>query len=257
VIRLQEILVISLASAAARRRLMQAQLAAPGMPPHRFIDAVDGAELSTGQLAEFYDQDAAERRISRPLTLPEIGCAASHLAAYRHIADSGLPMCVVLEDDALLGMNFPSVFERLVAMLDPEKPQAVLLSHVVRYSAWRGRKVDKLHRLYAPYEARGAHAYLITRAGARAMLAASPRVRTLADDWEYFAAAGILDLSAVIPYIVGTAPFSVASQIGTGRHARIPGPPLTRWMKKHLWQKFLFQLLVKPALRLHKAEQTW
>jgi glycosyl transferase family 25 len=235
---------------------MQAQLGAPGMPPHRFIDAVDGAKLNPRELAEVYDQAAAERRINRPLTPPEIGCAASHLVAYRHIVTNGLPMAVVLEDDALLGLNFLSTIERLAALADPAKPQAVLLSHVVRYSAWAARKVDKAYRLYKPYEARGAHAYLITAAGAQAMLASLPRVRTLADDWSYFAAE-ILDLRALIPYIVGTAPVSTASQIGNERYMRISGPPLQRWMKKYLWQKFLFQVLVKPALRLRKAEQTW
>jgi glycosyl transferase, family 25 len=254
--RLPEILVISLAGADARRRLMQAQLSAPGIPSYRFVDAVDGAQLSQGELAGLYDAEAA-RQIHGELTRPEIGCAASHLAAYRYIVAHQIGLAVVLEDDALLGLKFPAVLAALLTSLDAGEPRAVLLAHVVRYSAWGARRLDKVHRLCTPYEAYGAHAYMVTRAGAQAMLAALPRVRTAADNWGYFASERILKLSAVIPYVVGTSPISLSSQIGAQRYARARGSPVQRWLKKHIWQKLVFQLLVKPALRLHRVEQTW
>jgi glycosyl transferase family 25 len=252
---LPEILVINLAKAVARRRLMQAQLDVPGMPPHRFVDALEGGALTSDQLAELYDEPTA-RLICGPLTLPEIGCAASHLAVYRLVVSKGMPLAVVLEDDALLGVKFLSVLERLGSRIDPAVPQAVLLSHVVRYSGWGARKLDKIHRLCRPYEAYGAHGYVITQAGARAMVRALARVRTVADDWRYFAAEKILKVLAVVPYVVGTSPISLASDIGAERDLRVTGTPMQRWMRKYLWQKFLFQLL-KPVLRLHRAEQTW
>jgi len=234
---------------------MQAQLDVPGMPPHRFVDALEGAALVPDRLSELYD-DMAARLICGPLTLPEIGCAASHLAAYRLLVSKGMPLAVVLEDDALLGVKFPSVLERLGATIDADIPQAVLLSHVVRYSAWGARRLDKIHRLCRPYEAFGAHGYVITQAGARAMLHALSRVRTVADDWRYFAARKILKVSAVVPYVVGTSPISLASDIGAERDLRVAGSPMQQWIRKYLWQKLLFQLL-KPVLRLHRAEQTW
>lgn len=252
-----EILVISLPGAEPRRRLMRAQLDVPGMPPYRFIDGIDGRTLLGDELAGVYDEAAALRHAGRQLTRPEIGCASSHLAAYRDLTARRLGVALVLEDDALLGHQFPAVLERLVPMLDPARAQAIMLSHVVRYSAWGRRRVDRTHRLCRPYEAYGAHAYLITLAGAQAMLAALPRVRTVADDWRYFMKAGILDVSAVVPYLVGTSPFSVSSQIGPERFSQPRSGSMRRVMRKYLWQKFLFQLLAKPALRLHKQEQSW
>jgi glycosyl transferase, family 25 len=236
---------------------MEAQLAAPGMPTYVFVDSVDGRRLSAAELAGLYDDDAAKRRLGGSLLPAEIGCAASHLAAYRHIVADGIDVALVLEDDALLGQQFVTVLPRVVSMIHPALPQAVLLSHVVRYSNWGARKVDRLHRLCRPYEAYGAHAYLITRSGAAAMLTAMQRVRTVADDWEYFSGTGVLRIRALVPYLVGTAPASMDSQIGGERFLRLPGTPFGRWARKHLWQKIVFQLLVKPALRLHKADQTW
>jgi glycosyl transferase, family 25 len=194
-----EILVISLPGAEARRRLVRAQLELPGMPPHRILDAVDGRQLGAAELAAVYDDAAARSHVGRALTGAEIGCAASHLSACRQVAAEAIGAAVILEDDALLGHQFLAVLERLLPMLDPRRPQAILLSHVHRYSAWRGRRVDRRHRLYRPYSAYGAHAYLVTRAAAQAMVARLGRVHTVADDWAYFAKSGILEVAAVVP----------------------------------------------------------
>ena len=62
------ILVISLPQALARRRLMQAQLELPGMPPYRLIDGVDGKRLDRAELDDIYDDAAARHRMGRSLT---------------------------------------------------------------------------------------------------------------------------------------------------------------------------------------------
>lgn len=252
-----EILVISLAGAEVRRRLMCAQLDMPGLPPHRFLDAVDGRSLEAAELAASYDEPRALRHLGRTLTLPEIGCALSHLVAYRDIVDRNLSLALVLEDDALLGHQFQRVLGRIIPLLRPDKPQAVLLSHVGRYSAWGGRRVDKTHRLYRPYTAYGSHAYLITRAGAQQMLTLLRPVYTVADDWRHFAGSGALRVEAMVPYLVGTAPLASTSQIGDERLAERGPRGFRRWLRKYLWQKLLFQILVKPVLRLRKQESTW
>ena len=236
---------------------MHAQLDLPAMPPHRLLDAVDGRRIDGGKLSALYDDEAARALNGRSLTPPEIGCALSHLAAYRHMVDYDVPLALVLEDDALLGHQFLSTLRRLLPLMDAEKPQVVLLSHVGRYSAWRSRRVDKIHRLYRPYVAFGAHAYLITQSAAKAMLAALEPVRVAADDWRYFMRSGIVDLWALVPYLVGTAPLAADSQIGDERFGAATISAPRRWARKYLWQKLVFQLLVKPALRLRKHESSW
>jgi glycosyl transferase, family 25 len=252
-----EILVISLRAAEARRQLMRAQLDAPGLPPYRFIDGIDLRDAGEERLAEIYEDALASCRASGSLTRGEVGCACSHQAAYRYIRDRGLPAAVVLEDDCMLSHQFAAVLERVLAIVDLQKPRAVLFSHALRYSAWGATKVDRVHRLCRPYEAYGAHGYLITAAGAAAMLSAFPRVRTVADDWAYFVKAGALELSAVVPYVVGTSLLANHSQMPGPRWTAEPRNRAARWARRYLWRKFLFQLMIKPALRLHKQDVTW
>jgi glycosyl transferase, family 25 len=249
------VMLISLPDAQTRRRLMLAQLELPGMPPYRILDGVDGRKLSAAELEQVYDEAAARRRFGRDLTAGEIGCAASHFAAYRRMVAERIGVALILEDDALLGNKFLDVLERVRAHLDPARPEAILLSHVVRYSAWGARRVDKIHRLCRPYEAYGGHAYLITMAGAQAMLSAFKRIATVGDDWRQYVGARILSVSALVPYAVGTSPMANRSQIGARDASSVH--PLARWLQRYFWGKFIFQLFVKPALRLHRQEQTW
>lgn len=251
------IIVISLTTASARRRLMSAQLEWPGMPLFEILPAVDGRSLTPEQLGALYDEAAAMRH-QRPLTPPEIGCAASHLQAYRRILENDLPAALVLEDDALLGHQFLKLIGPLLATLDPARAQIVLLSHVGRYYGWRSRRLGKLHRLVRPYSAYGAHAYLITQTAAREMLAALPPIHTVADDWHYIQRLGRIELHAVVPYLVGTIPAASDSQIGDLRFF-LPSrrSALQRWVRKYLWQKLLFQIVVKPLWRITKQESSW
>ncbi|MEJ2452874.1 MAG: glycosyltransferase family 25 protein [Candidatus Thiodiazotropha sp.] len=251
------VMIISLAQAANRQRLMTAQLDWPGMPEYEFLDAVDGRLLDAEKRDSLYDE-AAAIDYKRALTAPEIGCAESHLMAYRRILEHDLPAALILEDDALLGHQFSQVLERLLPILEPDHPQVILLSHISRYSAWGGLRLDKLHRLYRPYRAYGAHAYLITRAGAQAMLEIMQPIHTVADDWIHVMRSGRVTLRAVVPYPVGTMPAAKDSQIGNERFMSAKkGSSLTRWIHKYLWMKLLFQLVGKPVLRLKRQDSSW
>lgn len=250
------VLVISLERAADRRRLMAAQLDWPGMPPYEFLSAVDGRQMDVDQRNAVYDE-ASAILYNRALTAPEIGCAASHIQAYRRVLDDGLPAALILEDDALLGHQFTSVLAGLLESLDPAKPQVILLSHVRRYSAWPSRRIDKRHRLYRPYKPFGAHAYLVTNAGAGAMLATMQPIRTVADDWRFIMSAGRADVRAVVPYPVGTMPAANQSQIG---EERLAGAKKRRgvlhWPRKQ-WAKLVFVFVTRPFLLLKQQESTW
>ena len=51
--------------------------------------------------------------------------------------------------------------------------------------------------------------------------------------------------------------WSEKTEIGAGRFvvraaSRVPG-----WFHRYIWQKFLFQVLVKPLLRLRRVRNTW
>lgn len=252
-----QIVVISLERAQERRRLMRAQLELPGMPSYRFLDALDARAVDAAWLGNVADQAGAMRHCGRPLSATEIACAYSHLQAYEHILLNGLPAAIVLEDDVLLSCQFTSVLARVLPMIDPAKREVVLLSHMDRYSAWGGRSVDRLRSLYPAYEAYGAHAYFITSAAAKSMLERLRPVHTMADDWRYVAAAGVAEVVGLVPYLVGTSSLANESQIGSERFSLRAASRRSAWLQKYLWQKFFFQIAVKPILRLRRDKKTW
>lgn len=251
------ILVISLQRAHERRRLMRAQLELPGMPPYRFLDALDARAAGAERLAGLADRAASLRHIGRQLTATEIACAHSHLQAYEHILASRLPAAIVLEDDVLLSCQFTTVVGRVLPMIDPTQRQVVLLSHMDRYSAWGGRPVDRLRTLYPVYEAYGAHAYLITASAAKSMLERLRPLHTMADDWRYFAMAGVTEVRGLVPYLVGTSPLANDSQIGSERFSLHTAHRVPAWVRKYVWQRLFFQIAVKPILRLRRDKKTW
>lgn len=94
-----EAFIIHLARAEARRPQVDHLLATCPVPA-RIIGAVDGRELSAGELDAVYSR----KRLHAPrypfqLTVGEVGCFLSHRKAWQAILDSGLEAGLVIEDD--------------------------------------------------------------------------------------------------------------------------------------------------------------
>jgi glycosyl transferase family 25 len=101
---LPPVLVISLAG--SPRRLRIAERLAGWRGDWSFIDAIDGASLGENVPRTLYDETAAIRKLGRPLSPPEIGCALSHRRAYEFIVRNDLQSAIVLEDDAVIVAEF-------------------------------------------------------------------------------------------------------------------------------------------------------
>lgn len=251
------ILVISLPGATVRQRLMHAQLDLPGMPPYTILDGINARNFGPSELAANYDDSAAREYLGRPVTLPEIGCGLSHLKACNHMVEHNIPIALILEDDALIGHQFLKIMDRLVPKMTMSEPEIVLLTHVGRYSAWWPRKVDKIHYLFKPYSAFGAHGYLITLAAACALVRGLFPIHTFPDDWGNIQRSKMSRVSALVPYCIGTSILANSSQIGNERFNLDFRSKTKRLLRKYVYKKFLFQIFVKPALRLRKTESTW
>lgn len=101
-------LVISLASAAARRAMQTEQLDRLGIA-HEFMDATGVADIAPPELARL------ERLWCRPLRPAEVACALSHRRAWAHVAGGHGPI-LILEDDAVLSSDVQVVLDRLVSL---------------------------------------------------------------------------------------------------------------------------------------------
>lgn len=251
--------VINLPRHATRRAFMEMQCQSHGLN-HEIFDGVEGAKLAPEALAQQYDASRAQRVYGRELTLGEVGCALSHLAVYREIVDRQLPFALILEDDALIGNHTRAVCRRLLEKLSPDEPTVVLLIHTQKYTAWGSAKLSRLHRLVRTRDAFCGHAYVVTQAAARALLDELTPVHAPADCWNALRQRGTIQLLSVVPYCVGHSGHALDSSIEDVRRTtqkQRSKPGLLARLHTIFYRKFLYQLVVKPLLRIKRERSTW
>lgn len=224
--------VVSMPDAHARREAFAAR-AWPATIDWRFFDA--RSEL-TDDLR--YDADAVERNKGRPLTKGEIGCYVSHYCIWQDIVQQGLAQCIVLEDDTIVDWAF-------LGQLAATDLQARNIPYLRLYSKVPtfGRVVsrDFLQRARSIVELVGypfgTQGYVITQAGAQALLKACATIKRPIDDqmdrsWEH----GIRNLALFPAPVIEE---FVSSGIGADRYAagrgaafRAPRQRLARWIDR-------------------------
>lgn len=143
-----------------------AQFADPGSV--QVVEAVDGHDLDLSAL-------------ETTLTKGEIGCFMSHLKALRVVASGSAPWALVLEDDARLRVSVASL-EGVLAETPPGVDIVCLGANYLPPPAQMRRLSPRLVE-FVDYDLCGAHAMLVSRQGARAVLAAANDFRTPYDVW--------------------------------------------------------------------------
>ncbi len=137
------VFVISLKHSAERRQAMAARLD-PLLIRYSFFDAVDGSAFDPQNLPAY---DPLRRRLffGKDLTAGEMGCLLSHRAVYQYMADHGIPVAVILEDDALLASDLP---EAVGLLMDAPVPWDVI-RFLGRDKVYKNsRDVKKLNSVY-------------------------------------------------------------------------------------------------------------
>jgi len=131
------------------------------------------------------------------LSAGQIGCALSHVTAYRRIVDLGLDCGVVIEDDAALPLNFDAVVSEMakqiregeiLSLYSPSMQEAV-------YSSEGAVAIQRM-RLLAPMDARFVRTtavYIIERRAAERLAQLNFPVRATADDFRLFYENGALN----------------------------------------------------------------
>lgn len=164
------IFVISLPESTDRRAAMTAQMERLALN-FTFIDAVDGRRFDM-MAQPGYDADKRLASFGLHLKGGEWGCLLSHKKIYEKMIADNIDQAVIFEDDALIDPRFPAVLDDVVAMdLDYDVIRFMGSNKIARKGYRRIIEVDKdlwLGRL--PSIHGGAHAYLISREGARKMM---------------------------------------------------------------------------------------
>jgi glycosyl transferase, family 25 len=171
------IVVISLPEAGDRRARFAARAAGTSLP-WRWFDArrALGPELE-------HDPEEAIVAKGRPLYPGELGCYASHYAAWTEFLESDADQLLVLEDDTIVDWGFLTK----AAAVNLEAAGIVYLRlYAKRPCAFRTLLQNAIERQRSVIEfldrPLGTQGYLLTRAGARRLLPHCRRVRRPIDD---------------------------------------------------------------------------
>jgi glycosyl transferase family 25 len=251
---------INLDHDAGRRAALERQLDALGLQHSRF-PGVYGKALSVEAFARHYDHARAIDQ-SRELTVGEVGCALSHLGVYRTMIEQNLPYALILEDDAKLGPDVPAVLNALAQQVSPDEPVVTLLTHIDRYYKRSAKALTADHSTVrlANYQWL-AHGYFVTRAAAQCMVKQLYPVWLAADYWHKFEREGIVQMRAVVPYVIGVQNFDSGSNLEADRAIKSREADDRLGVGHHLRQifvrKFLYQIFVRPFLGIAKQKKTW
>ena len=171
------IVVISLPDAAERRATFAARAAQTSLP-WRWFDARRelGPELA-------HDPDEAIVAKGRPMYPGELGCYASHYAAWTAFLASDADQLLVLEDDTIVDWGF---LARMVEVDLDAAGIAYLRLYAKRACPFRVIVRNAIARQHSVVEffdrPLGTQGYVLTRAGARRLLPHCRRVRRPIDD---------------------------------------------------------------------------
>ena len=226
--------VISLASAGERRAYIEQHLTQL-QHPFEFIDAVDGQRLSEKQLVNVYDRSKSLRN-GRGLSVSEIGCALSHLKAYRKMADEGIGHALILEDDVSLESVVFILVKKLSKLYEADDPVLISLGHVFKYLE-KGMK--NIYDTYSTADifgsCAGAYGYFLNLAAAKRMLIFLFPVWTVADNWPRIKIDGIVPIKAIIPYVIKLHDLSEQSLIlQRGEDPSYDAKGVTRFFRRYV-----------------------
>lgn len=184
------------------------------------IRAIEGSRLDLSRVAN--TERVAEWK--ELLTHNAVGCALSHLSAYRRLLNTRYDFAIFLEDDVELLPDFAEVVKHCAAKM-PKDAATLLYFHGGSKRFLKDGAVDlpcgrSLMRAETEWGAYAAAGYIIHRDTAKRLIDFNTPVYTTADSWGVFQREGIISgLYAVLPPI--TAPAAFSSDIGYSRKGRI------------------------------------
>lgn len=245
-----KIFVINLARSTERRKCIEQQLSLLNLE-YEIVEAVDGSQLS------YTDIMKETRPLNYALSCGEVGCALSHINIYKKIVSEGIPMALVLEDDALIDHitveAMSEIEERNISF-----PTVTLLTEGPKYIDKPLHKSDKKkHFIYEVLEATCSHGYVLNNSAAFRMANFLYPVWMVADKWQVLKEYSVCKVEAVIPPVIRKTSHADNStiQIDKDFKKRLDeekdlmwagikkNRPLKLKLKRLLWSSFIYPFL--------------
>lgn len=249
--------VLNLERHTERRKAIEKQLKAREIE-FEILSGVDGQCLSADTLNSVYSPSKTQSFLGRQLTNGEIGCVLSHCMALRRVVSDNLSAALILEDDAFISPMVKSITDSLDASIWLGDFDVCLLTHVAKYSEWNSRKIPEMDYFLVPaIDAYLGSGYVVTNQGARKIIEYFSKIYHPFDYWNTFRRKRVIDVRAIVPYVVGQSELSTISELDEERR-RIsaavsfgPVESLRRFVRRVVYEKLIYQL-VKPLLRIRR-----
>lgn len=162
----------------------------------QIIPAVYGKELSEQELKEkVYDYPKCS------LALGEIGCALSHLNIYNKMIAKDTPIAFILEDDAIISPQVPTILDYLEKTDNKNKANIYLLSYVTDYLPLTKQKTP-IGNIYKAYRCYNTFAYVANQEAAKRIAKVQMPLKFEADMWEYFKLLLGVNIYCIMPDLV-------------------------------------------------------
>lgn len=168
-----KIFVISLAKDKHKKLLMKEQFDKLGIKNYEFIDAIYGNDLDESEIRKVY-----RKTHRRALTKGEIGCALSHLKAYKKMEHQNLQDAIIFEDDVTLDKDFMDVLEGLAKHKYKLDRNALLHFYpsAVIYKNSTVADINTKYTIKKGYKSGGAWAYYLTLPAAKELIKSCKKI---------------------------------------------------------------------------------
>jgi glycosyl transferase family 25 len=235
-----QIFVINLPEDVDRRRAVEGQLRNLGLH-FEVLPAIGGTLLSSKDRRNNYDELRFVRNEGRSALPGELGCALSHIEAYRLVVERKLPYALILEDDAWMNPNVPQLLKAIERQYPPSEENVFLFTW---FNALGSRQLGQLWSSYHVADVKSAfctHGYVVSNAAAEALAKALHPVRHLADCWKWLRRHRVVRVLSVVPTCI-TADLSYATRT-SGELAEAVAGRSWVWFLRHKLHRVFWRLV--------------
>ena len=169
----------------------------------QFMSINDDIELTPTAIANNHDSKRAIDALGRDLTRGELASTLNHLLSYKKFLESENDLAIIMEDDAdFIVDEFIFVIERIIKIINKNKPQVYLLTPVISYLNKKSKDLCEDYKVVKVIQSWDSSGYIINRKAAEKMIHANSKSWFIADDWVRYRRYAKVDIFGVYPAII-------------------------------------------------------
>lgn len=208
-----KIYIVNLEKDVERKASIKAQLDDLNLD-YEFISAVYGKNLTQEEISHLSPDFE-----KTSLTLPELGCALSHVKVYKQIIKNNDDIALILEDDVKLNKNIKKYLNLLKINNNKNKPEVIILGKVNEYIDSFKKNLDDTYSLVNVIDSVGAYGYCLNKKAAERLLIFLQPIWIVSDEWKLIREKNIAKIKAVVPPLVTFTEHSNNSTISNEKRA--------------------------------------